>query len=142
MNAIAIHKRSMYVCVYIYICYLIRVLGRVPCRRKKKAHSQEPQTGRVAMSRRDRHALISEVIRGLEDSGFTSLKALQEMLERRLGISLSDRKREIRQYTEIVTDIAAGEPRSTAASEVHGDIALQEVRHALGELRLRPPSTQ
>ncbi|OLP99074.1 hypothetical protein AK812_SmicGene18407 [Symbiodinium microadriaticum] len=61
------------------------------------------------MSRRDRHALISEVIRGLEDSGFTSLKALQEMLERRLGISLSDRKREIRQYTEIVTDIAAGD---------------------------------
>ena len=44
------------------------------------------------------------------------------MLERRLGISLSDRKREIRHYAEmIVTEIAAGEPRSAAASEVHGD---------------------
>ena len=73
------------------------------------------------MSQLDLHALISEMIPGREDLRFTSLKALPEMLERRLGISLSDRKREIRHYAEmIVTEIAAGEPRSTAANEVHG----------------------
>ena len=69
------------------------------------------------MSQLDLHALISEEIRGLEDLRFTSL-----MLEHRLGISLSDRKREIRHYAEmVVTEIAAGEPRSTVANEVHGD---------------------
>ena len=91
--------------MYIYICMCrYRVLDRVPRRRKRKAHSQEPQTVRV------------------EDLRFTSLKALRGMLERRLGISLSDRKREIRHYAEmVVTEIAAGEPRSTVANEVHGD---------------------
>ena len=49
----------MCVCVCAY-----RVLDRVPRRRKRKAHSQEPQTIRVAMSQLDLHALISEVIRG------------------------------------------------------------------------------
>ena len=69
----------------------------------------------VAMSQLDLHALISEMIPGREDLRFTSLKALPEMLERRLGISLSDRKCETQQYAEmIVTEIAAGEPRSTA----------------------------
>ena len=64
-----------------------------------------------SMSQLDLHALISEEIRGLEDLRFTSLKALRGMLERRLGISLSDRKREIRHYAEmVVTEIAAGEP--------------------------------
>ena len=97
----------MYIHIYIiiYICiHACRVLDRVPRRRKRKAHSQEPQTVRV------------------EDLRFTSLKALRGMLERRLGISLSDRKREIRHYAEmVVTEIAAGEPRSAVANEVHGD---------------------
>ncbi|CAE7816268.1 unnamed protein product, partial [Symbiodinium sp. KB8] len=43
------------------------------------------------------------------------------MLVRRLGISLSDRERVIHDAEMIVTEIAAGEPRSTAANEVHGD---------------------
>ena len=50
------------------------------------------------MSQLGLHALMSEVIRGLEDLRFTSLKALREMLERRLGISLSDRKSKICGY--------------------------------------------
>ena len=64
---------------------------------------------------------MSEVIRGREDLCFTWLKALREMLVRRLGISLSDRERVIHDAEMIVTEIAAGEPRSTAANEVHGD---------------------
>ena len=59
---------------------------------------QEPQTDMVAMSQLDLHALVSEVIRGLEDLHSTSLKGLREMLDSRLGISLSDRKRESLRY--------------------------------------------
>ena len=81
-----------------------------------------PQIVRVAVCHLDLQALISEVIQGLEDLCFTWLKVLREMLVRRLGISLSDREHEIWHYVGvIVTEIAAGEPRSTAANEVHGD---------------------
>ena len=60
---------------------------------------QEPQTDMVAMSQLDLHALVSEGIRGLERT-YTPLlwKGLREMLDRRLGISLSDRKRESLRY--------------------------------------------
>ena len=51
-----------------------------------------------------------------------SLRSAAEDARVPLGISLSDRKREIRHYGDMsITEIAAGEPRSTTANEVHGD---------------------
>ena len=112
----------IYIYISLYICiHACRVLDRVPVGERGRHIAKNPRP-LGSMSQLDLHALISEEIRGLEDLRFTSLKALRGMLERRLGISLSDRKREIRHYAEmVVTEIAAGELRSAVANEVHGD---------------------
>ena len=99
--------------------YVCRVQDRVPRRRKRKAHSQEAQTIRVAMSQLDLHALISEVLRGLEDLRFTSWRALWEMLAVwASACRIANVRNGIRM---IATESAGGEPRSRAANEVHGD---------------------
>ena len=91
------HK-SFYTYVYIYIHTPTPSIHPSIRPSVRPSIHQEPQTDMVAMSQLDLHALVSEVIRGLEDLHSTSLKGLREMLERRLGISSSDRKRESLRY--------------------------------------------
>ena len=72
------------------------------------------------MSQLDLYAHAWAVISCMEDPSIISLRALRQCLEHRIGISLSDRKRDIRHFAEIaVAKLAAGVSESGTSRKHH-----------------------
>ena len=72
------------------------------------------------MSQLDLYAHAWAVISCMEDPSIISLRALRQSLEHRSGISLSDRKRDIRHFAEIaVAKLAAGVSESGTSRKHH-----------------------